>query len=136
VPGLGDPVFTMSYPTPDLLGTDPKYTNGTISALSGIRGDASFLQMSVPVQPGNSGGPLVNEDGDVIGVVVATAAAPTFIEATDSIPQNVNWAVKSVFASVLFTPPSADVRPDTGQDDIIERVQDATCLVRVTGPTQ
>ena len=75
IPSLGEDVFTIGYPTPDLFGTDPKHTNGTVSALSGLRGDASFLQISVPIQPGNSGGPLVNEDGDV---VVATAAAPAF----------------------------------------------------------
>ena len=60
-----------------------------------------------PVQPGNSGGPFVYEGGDV----VATAAAPAFIRATDSIPQNINWAVKSAFASVLFEPPPADRTP-------------------------
>ena len=136
IPSLGDDVFTIGYPTPDLLGTDPKYTNGTVSALSGLRGDASFLQISVPIQPGNSGGPLVNEDGDVIGVVMATASTPAFIRATDSIPQNINWAVKSAFATVLFTPPSADVAPATGRDDIIDRVTEATCLVRVTSPAQ
>ncbi len=135
MPSLGDDVFTIGYPTPNLLGTDPKYTNGTVSALSGLRGDASFLQISVPVQPGNSGGPLVNEDGDVIGVVVATAAAPAFIRATDSIPQNINWAVKSAFASVLFEPPAADSTPtaDAGTT-IIERVTEATCLVRTKVP--
>ena len=79
---------------------------------------------------------LVNDEGDVVGVVVATAAAPAFIRATDSIPQNINWAVKSLFASALFTPPSADVTSPTERDDIIARVQEATCLVRVTGPAQ
>ena len=137
VPSLGDTVFTIGYPTPDLLGTDPKYTNGTVSALSRLRGDASFLQISVPIQPGNSGGALVNDDGDVIGVVVATAAAPAFIRATDSIPQNINWAVKSAFASVLFEPPPADRTPTADADTaVIERVTAATCLVRVTGPAQ
>ena len=119
-----------------IRGTAPKYTNGTVSALSGVRGDASFLQISVPIQPGNSGGPLVNEGGDVVGVVVSTAGAPAFIRATDSIPQNINWAVNSVFASALFTPPPADVTSATERDDIVERVTEATCLVRVTGPAQ
>ena len=137
VPSLGDTVFTIGYPTPDLLGIDPKYTNGTVSALSGLRGDASFLQISVPIQPGNSGGALVNDDGDVIGVVVATASAPAFIRATDSIPQNINWAVKTAFASVLFEPPPTDRTPAVDSDTtVIERVTAATCLVRVTGPAQ
>jgi S1-C subfamily serine protease len=108
-----------------------------VSALSGLRGDASFLQVSVPIQPGNSGGALVNDDGDVIGVVVATASAPAFIRATDSIPQNINWAVKTAFASVLFEPPPSDRTPTVDSDTtVIERVTAATCLVRVTGPAQ
>ena len=132
-PGLGDDVFTIGYPTPALLGRDPKYTNGTVSALSGVGGDASFLQISVPVQPGNSGGPLVNEQGEVIGVVVATADAPAFIRATDSIPQNINWAVKSVFASALFTPPAGSAASTVDPEDVIAHVTDATCLVEATG---
>jgi hypothetical protein len=133
-PGLGDDVFTIGYPTPALLGRDAKYTNGTVSALSGVEGDASFLQISVPVQPGNSGGPLVNEEtGDVIGVVVSTADAPTFIRATDSIPQNINWAVKSVFASALFTPPAGSAASTVDPEDVIAHVTEATCLVDVTG---
>ena len=64
-------MFTIGYPTPSLLGRDPKYTNGTVSALSGVGGDASFMQISVPVQPGNSGGPVLTEQGQVIGLVVS-----------------------------------------------------------------
>jgi S1-C subfamily serine protease len=135
-PRLGDEVFTVGYPTPSLLGRDPKYTNGTVSALSGIGGDASFMQISVPVQPGNSGGPLVNQNGEVIGVVVATADAPAFLRATDSIPQNINWAVKSVFASALFTPPAANAGSDVAPADVIAHVTDATCLVEATGAAQ
>ena len=135
-PRLGDNVFTIGYPTPGLLGRDPKYTNGTISALSGPGGDASFLQISVPIQPGNSGGPLVNENGEVIGVVIATADAPTFIEATDSIPQNINWAVKSVFASALFTPPTQGASSTVDPDDVIDHVTAATCLVEAPGPAR
>ncbi len=135
-PALGDEVFTVGYPTPALLGRDPKYTNGTVSALSGVGGDASFMQISVPVQPGNSGGPLLNQNGEVIGIVVATADAPAFIQATDSIPQNINWAVKSVFASALFTPPAANAGTDVAPADVIAHVTDATCLVEATGAAQ
>jgi len=130
---LGDPVFTIGYPTPALLGRDAKYTNGTVSALSGLGGDASFLQISVPVQPGNSGGPLVNENGQVIGVVVATADAPAFLAATDSIPQNINWAVKSLFANALFTPPAGSAASTVDSEDVIAHVTEATCLVEATG---
>ena len=132
-PALGDNVFTVGYPIPGLLGRDPKYTNGTVSALSGIRGDASFLQISVPIQPGNSGAPLVNEAGDVIGVVIATADAPMFFETTDSLPQNINWAVKSIFASAMFTPPVQGTGFVIDPDDVIADVTEATCLVETSG---
>ena len=73
----------------------------------------------------------------MIGVVIATASAPAFIRATDSIPQNINWAVKSAFASVLFEPPPAGPTPTADADTtVIERVTAATCLVRVMAPAQ
>jgi len=126
---LGDEVFTVGYPLIGLLGRDQKYTEGTISALSGPAEDASFLQISVPVQPGNSGGPLVNGQGDVVGVVIATASAPTFFQVSGTIPQNINWAVKALYGAALFEPPSGPPQAVTGQDTTIERVREATCLV-------
>jgi len=88
----------------DILGKEVKYTDGSISFLSGLQGNATFFQISVPVQPGNSGGPLVNQDGNVVGVVTAVAAVEAFYKATGSLPQNVNWAVKGAYASLLLPP--------------------------------
>ena len=128
-PSLGDEVFTVGYPLVGLLGDDPKYTDGTISALSGPGGDASFLQISVPVQPGNSGGPLVNEQGEVVGVVIATASAPVFFQVSGTIPQNINWAVRGLYAAALFEPPAEAPAMAETRGGMIERVQAATCLV-------
>ena len=75
-----------------------------MSSLSGLQGDATFFQISVPIQPGHSGGPLVNEDGNVVGIVTATAAVEAFYQATGSMPQNINWAVKGPYASLLLPP--------------------------------
>nr|ADI23836.1 hypothetical protein [uncultured gamma proteobacterium HF4000_48E10] len=61
---------------------------------------------------------------------------PDIFELTDSIPENINWAVKSVFASALFAPPSDDGMSATDSDDVRARVIEATCLVEVTGPAQ
>ena len=77
-----------------------------------------------------------NEQGEVIGVVVATADAPTFIRATDSIPQNINWAVKSVFTSALFTPPAGSAASTVDPEDVIAHVTEATCLVEATRVAQ
>jgi len=101
---IGDQVFTLGYPVSDILGKEVKYTDGSISFLSGLQGNATFFQISVPVQPGNSGGSLVNQDGNVVGVVTAVAAVEAFHKATGSLPQNVNWAVKGAYASLLLPP--------------------------------
>ena len=110
----GQQVFTLGYPVSDILGKEVKYTDGSISSLSGLQGDATFFQISVPIQPGNSGGPLVNADGDVVGVATATAAVEAFYASVGVIPQNVNWAVKGAYASLLL-PPTMEMneRPKT-----------------------
>jgi len=102
---LGQKVFTIGFPAPDILGQEPKYTDGTISSLSGLEGTKSLLQISVPVQPGNSGGPLVNENGEVVGIITSTVGIGFFLAQTGSLPQNVNWAIKSEYAKRLFDQP-------------------------------
>jgi S1-C subfamily serine protease len=68
-------------------------TNGTISRLSGLRGDTGEVQISAPVQPGNSGGPLLDTAGNVIGVVSSKLNALKVAGASGDIPQNVNFAI-------------------------------------------
>jgi S1-C subfamily serine protease len=63
--------------------------------LSGIQDDIRFLQIDVPIQPGNSGGPLLDRRGNVVGVVTATLNQVTALRASGALPQNVNYAVKS-----------------------------------------
>jgi TPR repeat protein len=93
----GDGVFTMGYPQVSLQGTEPKFTEGSISSLSGTADNPNFFQISVPVQPGNSGGPLINQDGEVIGLIVARLNDISALLATGAVPQNVNYALKSTF---------------------------------------
>jgi len=91
---LGDPVFTIGFPAIDLQGMQPKYTDGKISSLMGIKDDPKEYQISVQVQPGNSGGPLVDMAGNVRGVIVARLNDIAALRAMGSMPQNVNYAVK------------------------------------------
>ena len=63
---MGDKVFTIGYPAHWVMGQNPKYTEGVVNALSGIRDDPKVFQISVQIQPGNSGGPLFDESGNVI----------------------------------------------------------------------
>ena len=124
----GDEVFTVGFPSSSVLGTQPKFTEGSISAMSGMMDEPTYMQMSIPIQPGNSGGPVVNEQGEVVGIVAATAAVEFFYRATGSLPQNVNWAIKAEYAQLLFDAPPPVPLP-TNRRAEIDRTQDATCQV-------
>ncbi len=125
---VGDQVFTMGYPVAEILGQEPKFTDGSISALSGVGGEASLLQISVPVQPGNSGGPLVNERGEVVGILTSTAAVRTFLAVTGTLPQNVNWAVKTEYARLLFDVPTVK-SVGVSREEAVQRVRRAICRI-------
>lgn len=105
----GDWVFTMGYPQVSLQGSEPKFTEGSISSLSGSADNPNFFQISVPVQPGNSGGPLINKNGQVIGLIVARLNDISALLTTGAVPQNVNYALKSSYIlNFLNTSPQLD----------------------------
>ena len=89
----GDAITVVGYPLHGLLATAAQVTIGNVSALAGIKNDSRFIQISAPVQPGNSGGPVVDSSGNVVGVVVSKLNAVKFAQQTGDIPQNVNFAV-------------------------------------------
>jgi S1-C subfamily serine protease len=91
---LGEAVFTIGFPDIVLQGIQPKYTDGKISSLAGIKDDPKDYQISVPVQPGNSGGPLVDMSGNVVGIVEAKLDFSAALAASGDLPQNVNYAIK------------------------------------------
>jgi S1-C subfamily serine protease len=84
-PRVGDPVATYGFPYVGVLSRDGNFTLGNVTSLTGLKDDTRFLQMSTPVQPGNSGGPLLDMSGGVAGVVTAQFAIPS---------QNVNFAIQ------------------------------------------
>lgn len=92
-PALGEHVIVAGYPLKGLLTDGLQVTDGTVSATKGIRNDEKVFQVTAPVQPGNSGGPLFDASGSVIGVVVAKLNAVRMAEQTGDIPQNINFAV-------------------------------------------
>src|SRR5438874_9411739 len=94
---LGSTVATVGFPNIGLQGFAPKLAKGEIASLSGASDDPRYFQISVPVQPGNSGGALVDERGNVVGVVSAKLNAAAALAASGALPENVNYAVKSSF---------------------------------------
>jgi len=92
---IGDEVFTLGYPLVDVQGKNLKATFGRINSKSGLADDIRLLQIDVPVQPGNSGGPLINSKGEVVGVVTSTLDQIIVLAKKGSLPQNVNYAIKS-----------------------------------------
>jgi uncharacterized protein len=93
----GDKVYTVGFPNVGLQGFEPKYTEGIISSLSGAKDDPRYFQISTPVQPGNSGGPLVNDMGEVVGIITARLSEANSLATTGALPQNVNYALKSSY---------------------------------------
>jgi S1-C subfamily serine protease len=94
-PRAGDPVIVAGYPLPGLVAATMSVTDGSVTTLAGPRGDSRLLQISAPVQPGNSGGPLLDRNGQVAGVVVGTLNGMVLAMATGILPQNVNFAIKA-----------------------------------------
>ncbi len=135
---LGAPVATLGFPNIGLQGFAPKLAKGEIAGLSGVQDDARHFQISAPVQPGNSGGALLDERGNVIGVVVAKLSQKAALAATGTLAENVNYAVKSSYLlSFLESVPSVADKlkePNTRArrfEDVIQNAQQATVLVLV-----
>jgi S1-C subfamily serine protease len=91
----GDSVTAIGFPFHGLLTSDFTVTTGIVSSLSGVRNDSRFLQISAAVQPGNSGGPLLDSSGEIVGMVAAKLNALGVLRATGNIPENINFAIKT-----------------------------------------
>jgi S1-C subfamily serine protease len=91
----GDAVTAIGFPLHGLLTSDFTVTTGIVSSLSGIKNDSRFLQISAAVQPGNSGGPLIDSSGQIVGMVAGKLNALGVLRATGDIPQNINFAIKT-----------------------------------------
>lgn len=98
---LNADVTVAGYPLTGLL-SGLNITRGSVSSLKGLEGNAMAMQISAPVQPGNSGGPAVDSAGRVVGVVVSKLNARRVADETGDIPQNVNFAVRGEMAKLFM----------------------------------
>lgn len=88
---VGENVYVLGYPLTQTMGEEIKLTNGIVSARSGYEGDVTTYQISVPVQPGNSGGPMFDMKGNLVGIVCAKHAEA----------ENANYAIKTSYLKNL-----------------------------------
>ena len=137
--GLGRMVFTIGYPNAVLQGLEPKFTDGRISSQTGLNDDKAFYQTSVPVQPGNSGGPLIDfGSGWVVGVISLRLERSQDGRSAQSVSYAVKGSLLNGFilgtqeaAASISKRPAASLKPgDAGA--ITERTRLATALVLVT----
>ena len=108
----GQEVFVLGYPLVQLQGHEQKATFGRINSLSGISGDQRLAQIDVPIQPGNSGGPLINRRGEVVGIVTSMLNAQATLQIAGVVPQNVNYALKVHLAEQLVNQNLRDWAPE------------------------
>jgi S1-C subfamily serine protease len=100
---LGESVGVIGYPLTGLLSSEPKATYGQVNSVAGVNNDYTLLQISAPIQPGNSGGPVLDNAGQVIGVVVSEAAPLVIAAMSGTLPQNVNFAVRGEVAQIFLS---------------------------------
>ena len=93
---VGEDIITLGYPLGTILGENIKATKGNISSATGLANDTTMMQITAPIQPGNSGGPVLDMSGNVVGVVSAKINELAVAKATGSLPQNINFAIKSL----------------------------------------
>lgn len=98
---VGSEVFALGYPMADVMGKEIKFTDGKISSKTGIQGDITVYQISVPIQPGNSGGPLFDIEGNLVGITSSALNKEYFNS------ENVNYAIKTTYLKNLI-----DVMPE------------------------
>jgi S1-C subfamily serine protease len=114
----GAAVSTVGFPMPTELGNRAKISEGIINSLTGIEDDIRMFQISIPIQPGNSGGPLLNNKGQVIGIVTSTLNNKYFLVKKGVVPQNVNFAMKINYVNNLLNILPEEVKISTTVSDI------------------
>ena len=94
-PRLGETVYALGFPLADRLDNGLNFTNGLVSSLGGLDNDRRAIQFTAPIQPGNSGGPLVDASGALIGIVRAKLADADLLATKGVTAQNVSFAVRA-----------------------------------------
>lgn len=113
-PKQGEEIFVFGFPLDGYLPTSGNVTTGIVSALAGPSNNSSIIQITAPVQPGNSGGPVIDRKGNVVGIVVGKADALKVAKVTGDIPQNVNFAISDKTAKAFLDGNKAEYKTSSG----------------------
>jgi S1-C subfamily serine protease len=139
VPRVGDSVIAFGFPLQGLLSSEGNLSTGTVTARAGLGDNRRFIQISAPIQPGNSGSPLLDSGGDVIGVVESKLDAVKTLELAGDIPQNVNFAIRASEAvqfldrsHVLYRSEATDTVPDLKIADVAARAKQFSVAIECT----
>ena len=98
----GDAIRVIGFPLSSILGSEPRVNDGIIAATAGIDDDPTRMQITAGIHSGNSGGPVVDEEGRVVAIATEKLSDAFLVEQTGEIPQNINFAVKSSYAEPLL----------------------------------
>ena len=131
-PELGQLVYVAGFPYNfDTL----NFTNGAVSALVGLEKNITQFQFTAPIQPGNSGGPILNNSGNLIGVAFARIDDMSIYENTGSLPQNINYGIKLdlirdtlIEYDILYSQ-ARRFQAKLSQEDIAQLAKDSTILI-------
>lgn len=111
---LGEDILAIGFPLATLLSDSVKVTTGNVNALAGLRNDTRYIQISTPIQPGNSGGPVVDRDGLLMGITSATLSKGIADEIGIT-AQNVNFAIRASVADLFLQSQESLANPATGR---------------------
>lgn len=128
--GLNADITIAGYPLHGLLG-GLNVSRGSVSSMKGLGGDETSVQISAPVQPGNSGGPVIDRSGNIVGIVVSKLDAMLLADATGDIAQNVNFAIRGSMAKIFLQTNSISFDERDSAEDIRPE-QAATTLQAAT----
>ena len=131
---LNSDITVAGFPLYPVLG-GLNITRGSISAMEGMFGDTATMQITAPVQPGNSGGPIVNQNGEVVGIVVSKLNAGFMQKVTGDIPQNVNFGIRGPIGQMFAEMNGVNIGTQSTEgplapEDLAEKLALATVLVQ------
>lgn len=131
----GTEVSVLGFPNIGIQGNEIKSTFGHVNAASGLKGDPRYLQFSAEIQPGNSGSPVIDKQGYVIGIATSTLNQQAAITHTGALAQSVNYALKAEYAadllnkSEIFLRSNSDSFGATSRVQLIQRVKESVVLI-------